>query len=56
MVDIEFDDRCVQHCGVRETDRSAMQPLDVRPEVKIVSFDALRPVFADVMVLERPKT
>ncbi len=51
VVDVEFDDGCVHLCRLREADRATMQALDVRPEIEIVAFDTLRPVFADVVAL-----
>lgn len=53
VIDIELTDRCMHLIGFRETDRSAMQPLQVRPEVQVVALDVERLRFADYMPFGR---
>jgi hypothetical protein len=55
VIDIELNDRRVHLIGFRETDRSAMQPFQVRAEVQVVTLDVERSRFADPMPLRRQR-
>ena len=46
---VQFNDRIVHDFRFRETYRTTIQTLDMRPKIQILPFNALRTFFADTM-------
>jgi hypothetical protein len=46
MMGVEFDYRIMHHCRFRVTNRVSLEPLQVSPEIQVVTLDPARTFFA----------